>query len=204
MKQGQTYMKNRRIRLLVSVAVNSCLLLWLLGSASADSPDPKSTVEALLGAVETLSKGDKDNPDPAVTRRISQIIDIAGVSQSCLLDTWQKLPKSEQENFLSLFRQVLEEVAYPNSAKFFKSTKVEIEQVKVDGDRAEVETVVTHPEEGMVEVGYRLKLLDKQWLLEDVLLDGVSLVTDLRSQMQKILREQSYEELKRRMREKLG
>jgi len=175
-----------------------------LGSASADSPDPKSTVEALLGAVETLSKGDKDNPDPAVTRRISQIIDIAGVSQSCLLDTWQKLPKSEQENFLSLFRQVLEEVAYPNSAKFFKSTKVEIEQVKVDGDRAEVETVVTHPEEGMVEVGYRLKLLDKQWLLEDVLLDGVSLVTDLRSQMQKILREQSYEELKRRMREKLG
>lgn len=197
-------MKNRRIRPLVTVAVSFSVFLWLPGFALGESPDPKSAVEALLGAVEILSKGDKDNPDPAVTRRISEVIDIAGVSQSCLLETWQKLSKSERENFLSLFRQVLEEVAYPNSAKFFKSTEVEIEQVKMDGDRAEVETVVTHPEEGMVEVGYRLRLVDKQWLLEDVLLDGVSLVTDLRSQMQKILREQSYEELKRRMREKLG
>lgn len=197
-------MKNRRIRPLVTVAVSFSVFLWLPGFALGESPDAKSAVEALLGAVEILSKGDKDNPDPAVTRRISEVIDIAGVSQSCLLETWQKLSKSERENFLSLFRQVLEEVAYPNSAKFFKSTEVEIEQVKMDGDRAEVETVVTHPEEGMVEVGYRLRLVDKQWLLEDVLLDGVSLVTDLRSQMQKILREQSYEELKRRMREKLG
>ncbi len=197
-------MKNRRIRSLASVAGGLFFFLLLSGSAAGESPDPKAAVEALLGAVETLSRGDKDNPDPAVTRRISQIIDLAGVSQACLLDTWQKLPRSEQENFLSLFRQVLEEVAYPNSAKFFKSTRVEIEEVKVDGDQAEVQTVVTHPEEGMVEVGYRLRLQEREWRVQDVLLDGVSLVTDLRSQMQKILREQSYEELKRRMREKLG
>lgn len=197
-------MKNRRTRPLLSVAAALFFFLSLVGSGAGEPSDPRATVEALLGAVETLSKGDKDNPDPAVTRRISQVIDIAGVSRACLLETWQKLPGSEQENFLSLFRQVLEEVAYPNSAKFFKSTKVEIEQIKVDGNRAEVQTVVTHPEEGMVEVAYRLRLQGKEWLVEDVLLDGVSLVTDLRSQMQKILREHSYEELKRRMREKLG
>jgi ABC-type transporter MlaC component len=34
---------------------------------------------------------------------------------------------------------------------------------------------------------------DGRWLIEDILLDGVSLRLDLRSQTQKILREESYE-----------
>jgi phospholipid transport system substrate-binding protein len=61
-----------------------------------------------------------------------------------------------------------------------------------------------HLEEGEVEVGYCLELLDVTWLIEDILLDGVSLRLDLRSQTQKILREESYKELKRRLREKLN
>ena len=55
-----------------------------------------------------------------------------------------------------------------------------------------------------MEVGYCLELLDGTWLIEDILLDGVSLRLDLRSQTQKILREESYEELKRRLRKKLN
>ena len=64
-------------------------------------------------------------------------------------------------------------------------------------------TLVVHPEEGEVEVAYCLELQEGRWLIEDILLDGVSLRLDLRSQAQKILREESYEELKRRLREKL-
>jgi phospholipid transport system substrate-binding protein len=80
---------------------------------------------------------------------------------------------------------------------------VEVEEIIRENGRAEVATLVVHPEEGEVEVGYCLVLQDGRWLIEDILLDGVSLRLDLRSQAQKILREESYEELKRRLREKL-
>ena len=193
--------KSRFVRL--TIAAGFLLAAVVVGRSVIQASDPKTTVETLLGAVEALSKGNEGQPDPALIRRISQTIDVSGVSQACLQDTWQKLPEVERQNFVGLFRQVLEEVAYPNSAKFFKNTKVEIEQMKLDGTNAEVLTAVTHPEEGMVEVAYCLRLLKDQWLVDDVLLDGISLVTDLRSQMQKILREKSYEELKRRIREKL-
>ena len=55
-----------------------------------------------------------------------------------------------------------------------------------------------------MEVGYCLELLDGRWLIEDILLDRVSLQLDIRSQTQKILREESYdEEPKRRLRDRL-
>ena len=55
-----------------------------------------------------------------------------------------------------------------------------------------------------MEVGCCLELLGGTWLIEDILLDGVSLRLDIRSQTQKILREESYDDLKRRLREKLN
>jgi len=196
-------MNRKRRFACLTVAFGLFLTAVAVDLAVSQSSDPKGTVEILLGAVEALSKGSEDHADPALTRKVSQTIDVSGISQSCLQETWQKIAEGEKQNFVGLFRQLLEEVAYPKSAKFFKNTKVEIEEVKLDGANAEVFTAVTHPEEGMVEVAYCLRLLQEKWLVEDVLLDGVSLVTDLRSQMQKILREKSYEELKRRMREKL-
>ncbi|MEW6439596.1 MAG: ABC transporter substrate-binding protein [bacterium] len=173
-------------------------------AASPGTSDPKATVETLLSLVASLSKGNESDPNPTLTRKISETIDIVGVCRTCLQNKWEEIGEAEQKNFVALFRQVLEEVAYPKSAKFFKDAQIEIGQVKQNGaDQAEVFTTVTDPDEGMVDVDYSLKLQGPSWLMEDVILDGVSLVTDLRSQMQKILREHSYEELKRRLREKL-
>jgi phospholipid transport system substrate-binding protein len=181
------------------------LALWgLCGVADKEPSDPAATVQSLLSAVSVLSETKDPKAEAEAVKRISGTFDVVGLSRACLQKTWDELSGEERKNFVSLFKEVLEKIAYPKSAKFFTDTEVEVEEIIRENGKAEVSTLVVHPEEGEVEVGYCLELLDGTWLIEDILLDGVSLRLDLRSQTQKILREESYEELKRRLREKLN
>ena len=180
------------------------IALWgLCGAAEKDPTDPETTVQSLLSAVGVLAETKDAKAEAEAVKQISGTFDVVGLSRACLRKTWDELSGEEQKRFVSLFREVLEKVAYPKSAKFFTDTEVEVEEVIRENGKAEVSTLVVHPEEGEVEVGYCLELIDGTWLIEDILLDGVSLRLDLRSQTQKILREESYKELKRRLREKL-
>ena len=182
-----------------------CLIaLWgLCGAAEKGPADPAATVQSLLSAVRVLSETKDPKAEADAVKQISGTFDILGLSRACLRKTWEDLSAEEQKKFVSLFQEVLEKVAYPKSAKFFADTKVEVEETIRGNGKAEVSTLVVHPEEGEVEVGYCLELRDGSWMIEDILLDGVSLLLDLRSQTQQILRDESYEELKRRLREKL-
>jgi phospholipid transport system substrate-binding protein len=67
-----------------------------------------------------------------------------------------------------------------------------------------VKTTVTHPKEGLVSIDYRLAQSNGNWRVRDIILDDVSLATNLRSQFHKIITEHSYDELLRLMREKLA
>jgi phospholipid transport system substrate-binding protein len=195
-------MESRGCRVVVCLYM---LAVWGLCGAMEQSPgNPEATVQSLLSAVRVLSETKDPKAEAKAVKQISGTFDIAGLSRSCLRKTWEELSAEEQKNFVSLFREVLEKVAYPKSAKFFADTEVEVEEIIRENGKTEVSTLVIHPEEGEVEVAYCLELLDGKWLIEDILLDGVSLRLDLRSQTQKILREESYEELKRRLREKLN
>ena len=179
------------------------MTMCLICAVKVTTSDPRQTIQSLIDAVKELSLKGEDNPDPGLVKKISGVMDIGGISKACLSSYWKKLSPEEQKDFVSLFRDVLEKVAYPKSAKFFKDTEVDIEEVTIENDNAHVITVVSHPEEGLVEVEYVLKSFGGAWLIEDVILDGVSLLQDLRAQMQKIIKEKSYQELKRRLREKL-
>jgi phospholipid transport system substrate-binding protein len=186
------------------------LIIWLSGvallglAAETASPGPEATVQSLLDKVRALSQNTDKAVEARTVREISEHLDVTEISRACLQATWNTLSEAERKNFVSLFRDILEKVAYPKSAKFFKDTEISVDATKsLAGGKSEVNTQVSKPEEGLVEVNYLLSSVNGRWLIEDVELDGVSLVLNLRSQMQKILHEQSYEELKRRLREKL-
>ncbi len=181
-----------------------CFGMWLvLSGAGEEGTDPAGTVRSLLKSVRTLAGTESAEEGARAVREISRTFDVRGMSRAILRETWKGLSAAEQENFVALFRELLEKVAYPKSAKFFKETEIEIEDVTREDGKAEVATLVEHPEEGEVEVEYCLQEVGGRWLIEDILLDGVSLRMNLRSQVKKILREGSYEDLKRRMREKI-
>ena len=79
-----------------------------------------------------------------------------------------------------------------------------IAKENIAGQRATVKTTVRHPKEGLVSVDYRLVQEGGVWRVQDILLDDVSLAGNLQSQFNKIITENSYADLLRRMRDKLN
>jgi phospholipid transport system substrate-binding protein len=172
---------------------------------------PRATVEQLIEAVRTI----KDEKDSALSpserehnqqakRVASGALAIREVSEKALGDQWRKLTPAQQADFIRLVTDLFETVAYPKSSGFFGDLTIEFGDERITGERAVVKTTVRHPKEGRVGIDYKLERRGNQWLIHDILLDEVSLALDLRSQIQKVLREESYARLIERMREKLN
>jgi len=190
----------RRSLILPLILASLCL-----GGAAPDTKaaDPEATVRELLGKVRQLAETSDKAEEARLSRQVSAYFDVQGICKACLRKTWTDIPEAERKNVVALFQEHPEKVAYPKSSDCIRGTEGAVEDSSREGEKAEVDTVVMHPEEGMVEVGFSLKDVNGSWRIEDIDLDGVSLVLDLRSQMQKIISDHSYDELKKRMREKL-
>ncbi len=163
---------------------------------------PTATVKQLLESVRSY------NNTASVTVQIRKVTEetlaIQDLAQHVLGPQWDKLSARERQDFVQLLEDLVQKVAYPKSAEFFGDLQIEFTNEQVNGNEAEVETAVSHPQEGLVTIGYRLRQRDGRWVITDVLLDDVSLVTNLRTQMQQVIAKESYQGLVKRMREKLA
>ena len=66
-----------------------------------------------------------------------------------------------------------------------------------------VPLTVVHEKEGEVDIDFRMQKASENWRVVDVILDGVSMRNNLRSQFYKILKKNDFKELVRRMQKKL-
>ncbi len=168
---------------------------------SAPAPDaPEATVQALLDAVKTMAS----DAAPAAAKRHAiatthRLVDVSQLSRFALAGRWDTLSGGEREAFVDLLTKLLERRAFAKAGTFFEGLTVEIEREKHDGDTAVVTTSVVSKDEGRVVIEYHVE----HGTITDVLLDGVSLRMNLRSQVQKILAEDSFAGLLSRMKSKL-
>ena len=164
---------------------------------------PANTVKSLLDAVRSYN-GAASNPANANAQKVvEETLPIRDLSQEVLGPHWRKLNASEQKSFVQLLQDLLQKVAYPKSAEFFNDLSIDFVGERVMGSDAVVETTVSHPKEGQITIEYKLRQAGERWTLTDVLLDSVSLVTNVRTQMQQVIAKESYQGLLKRMREKL-
>ena len=66
-----------------------------------------------------------------------------------------------------------------------------------------VPLTVVHEKEGELDIVFSLKQTEADWQVVDVILDGVSMRNNLRSQFYKILKKNDFKDLVRRMEKKL-
>lgn len=187
------------------------LACWMVGSAlPVAAESPTEFVRLLVQTISsykpntngTLSDADKAH-NTAVAAQANAMLDIPSVSQRVLGRYWKERTPAEQQAFTDLLTELFVRVAYPKSATFFSDFEIQITKEQVNGERAVVHSTVSDPKEGLIAVNYELKKQNDTWQIRDIILDEVSLARNLRSQCQKIITEHSYDELLRRMRDKL-
>jgi len=72
----------------------------------------------------------------------------------------------------------------------------------VEGERAQVESRIVNKAEKSIVIGARLMKKDNKWLVYDLIIEGVSSIKNYRAQFYDIIRQSSYSELLKRLKEK--
>jgi phospholipid transport system substrate-binding protein len=111
---------------------------------------------------------------------------------------WKDRIPQEREEFTRLFRNLLEN-AYAGKIEGYKGEKILYRKESVDLPYAEVHTVIVMLQGDEIPVDYRVLKDGARWRIYDIVIEGVSLVNNYRSQFAGILQKSSYPELVRRL-----
>ena len=197
-----------RSRLVAStVFVLILLCVVALGSASQPAESPTEVVRATLTEVFHILEDPKlKDPAKLIPRRhmledvIASRFDYAEMSKRTLAANWTLLTNDQRAEFVDLFKAFLSD-RYAGKIEGYSGQQVEYLSERLEGQYAEVRTKLVSSKVE-IPMDYRLTNKAGQWSAYDIIADGVSLVKNYRSQFDKIIRSDSYEELVRRLRDR--
>jgi len=178
------------------------LTMALPGSAT---PAPREVVDAMSGQVLAVLR-DQSIDVEARRDKVEEIIyaniDFDTLSRLVMARNWRKLSSQQQVEFKRLFKSHLSDT-YGDNVDNYRNEKVEILSQR-DEKRGDV-TVKTKIVRGGTDdilVDYRLRRRDEAWRIIDVVIEGVSLVANFRSQFQEIMSNGGADRLLELLREK--
>ena len=198
----------RNLKLIAFNILVVFLLIPVLSWADLEKTSPESAVKVLLNEIKQIVEGDEISEDQKVanTRHSNialSILKVSEISQKALGKYWAKQSLKQQDQFQKLLGNLFVYVAFPSSAKFFADLDLVYGKSKRKKDMMVVPLTVIHEKEGEVDIDFWLKQSSKNWLVVDVILVGISMLNNLRSQYYKILKKNDFDELVRRMEKKL-
>jgi phospholipid transport system substrate-binding protein len=132
----------------------------------------------------------------------NNLFDDIELGKRTLSRNWNNLDNAQRQEFVALFRQVLEK-AYVDKILDYSNEKVLFEkEIMVSETQAEVQTkIVTASKE--IPIIYRLILKNRVWKVYDVVIENVSLVMNYRTQSNDILEKNKPEQLLEILRKKV-
>jgi len=107
---------------------------------------------------------------------------------------WRERTPEERDRFVALFRELLEN-SYLGKIESYQGEEIRYGKETVDGPYAEVKTLVVTSKGQEIPVDYRMLEDDGRYRIYDVVVEGISLVGNYRSQFNSILQKSSFGEL---------
>jgi phospholipid transport system substrate-binding protein len=191
--------------------VKAALLAVGLAVTAASPAAAGAPTEQLRGAVDRVLKTLEDpslkgegkiNDRRAAVRKIAnEIFDFGEIAKRSLARHWQPLSEAQRTEFVGLFADLLER-SYISKIETYGGEKIQYTAEKVDGDFATVSTRIVTKNGTEVPIDYRMTKRADRWLVYDVSIEGVSLVSSYRTQFNKIIQTSSYNELVAKLRTK--
>ena len=127
-----------------------------------------------------------------------ELFDFDEMSRLLLGQRWTDASPQEQQDFVVLFTDLLER-AYLNTLGNYRLATITFQGETISGSLAQVQSRMAAGK-GAVAIEYRLLERDGRWAVYDVAVDGVSLISNYRSQFNTILKRMSFAQLLDRMR----
>jgi len=195
-------------------AIRKALILYgvsalVLSSVSFAQAGATAQVKATIDKVlEILRDPALKAPDKEEARRkklkeaIYPRFEFAEMAKRSLGMHWRNRTPKEQEEFVSLFADLLEQSYYKKLESYTDEEILYTKEQVEDTFGLVVTKIVSQKENIDIPIEYKLLRQDAQWRVYDVVIEGVSMVSNYRSQFNRIIETSSYAELVKRMRVK--
>jgi phospholipid transport system substrate-binding protein len=175
---------------IISLALAACCT-WMM-PARAESPT--TYVRGILDKVMAI----QNNPtltEPARARAIHQIIaksfDFAMMAKDSLGPTYDRLSPDQRQQFSQTFTYLFQDSYTRMVLNFLKKENIKYGQERQEGDRAQVDTTIVRTNE-LIPVTYLMHRASQGWILHDVIVDGVSILANYKTQFSRVISTKSF------------
>jgi phospholipid transport system substrate-binding protein len=189
-------------------AAFALLALALAASAALATPqgDARAAMQGTIDEVLAILRA-PGNEDQKVRREKIEVVakqrfDFSTMSKLVLKRDWKRFSSAEQQDFVSEFTNYLAASYGTRIARYGREDVVTLgERAEVNGD-VSVLTMIKGGDFDGATVDYRMRLIDGDWRVIDVVIEGVSLVANFRSQFADVIAKGGPQELLKRLKEK--
>ena len=170
--------------------------------AGAPTEQIRGTIDRVIEILKEPSlaaKGKKEERRGLLRKEIEPVFDFPEMAKRSLGPNWRGRTPEERERFVALFKELLEN-SYLGKIESYRGEVIRYDKEKVDGPYAGVKTLVVTGKGQEIPVDYRMLGDGGRWRIYDVVIEGISLVNNYRSQFNSILRKSSFEEMMDKLR----
>ncbi|MET0053874.1 MAG: ABC transporter substrate-binding protein, partial [Candidatus Thiodiazotropha sp. 6PLUC10] len=152
----------------------------------------KETVNSILEILkdENLGKTERREMVKSIVR---SRFDYDSMSQVILATNWRKATDEQRQQFIILFRELLEQT-YFSAMDSYTNQTVRMGRERLKGKLANVQTYIVASNKELP-VSYKLRYRNEDWYAYDVAVDGVSLVSNYRTSFRNLVKTKGMEGL---------
>lgn len=187
----------KNIKWMAIVAV----VLFLAAPTGAWAVSAKDTVQIEVNKIVATIRtpGFKELPREKQISDIRQIIngvfDYTELSKRTLGRGWKKFSADQKGKFIALFSELLENT-YADRVLAYTDEKIDFgNETALKKNRVEVKSTIITKDNKSVPLNYRMIQKEGSWRVYDVVIEGISLVQNYRSQFREILSKKSPQDL---------
>jgi phospholipid transport system substrate-binding protein len=192
-----------------------CLFLGLLvflrvaqaGAAITPLEQVRTTVTGIIGVMQNK---ELSRPDKKAVRRekimayVTARFDFEEMSRQTLAAKWRELSPEQRKDFERLFSELLRDT-YIGRVEAYSDEEIKFVKEVYDSaqpTKAMVYTkVVKNNQE--IPINYKLLIRNGEWFVYDVMIEGVSLIRNYRTEFTRILNQEQYAGLVKRLQVKI-
>jgi phospholipid transport system substrate-binding protein len=195
-------------RQMIGLNLILAFLVMLSFSFKANAAKPLETIQNKVNKVlevlrDPALKGEsnKEAKEKKIWDIAEDIFDFDELSKRTLGRDWRKLNEGQQKEFSELFSKILGGVYLDRIVAYTDEKVVFDKESMLSEDKAEVQSkIITASAE--IPLNYRMINVNGNWRVYDVVIEGVSMVQNYRTQFRDILKNKTPEDLLQILREK--
>lgn len=194
-----------------AVALLALGISTLFGTSTATAEDaditiePRKVIEVAVNRIVSVL-GDEDRSEASRVAAIEEvafeIFDFTTMSKLVLARNWRKMNSEQRAEFVREFKRNLART-YGTRLDRYDQEGIEIFGTQVEPrNDVSIKTRIVGGEFSNAVISYRLRLRKERWRIIDVVIEGVSLVSNYRSQFAEILNRGTIDDLLAKLRDK--